>query len=59
MKFLYNSYCQLGNGGTALGVSPSPVAGILVQHKVVKISCGSHHSVALAESGEVIKMIEF
>ena len=49
----HNGYCQLGNGGTNQGHSPVLVSTNLISRKVVQVSCGSHHSMALTQDGEV------
>ncbi|XP_063687521.1 RCC1 and BTB domain-containing protein 1-like [Bolinopsis microptera] len=48
----HNGYSQLGNGTTNQGVSPTPVTS-LGNKKIVQIACGSHHSLARTEEGEV------
>uniref|UniRef100_H2YDC3 BTB domain-containing protein n=1 Tax=Ciona savignyi TaxID=51511 RepID=H2YDC3_CIOSA len=48
----HNSYMQLGNGGTAPGVQPSLLSRH-INHRVVQVSCGSHHSMVLTAEGEV------
>ncbi len=49
----HNGYCQLGNGSTNQGPTPSLVTTNLLGKKVVQIACGSHHSMALTNDGEV------
>ncbi|XP_074657559.1 RCC1 and BTB domain-containing protein 1-like [Tubulanus polymorphus] len=48
----HNDYCQLGNGSTNRGTVPSPCTTNLAGKKVVSIACGSHHSLALTDTGE-------
>lgn len=49
----HNGYCQLGNGTTNQGSVPTLIQGCLKDKKVVEISCGSHHSMCLTDTGEV------
>ncbi|XP_063284706.1 RCC1 and BTB domain-containing protein 1 [Pelobates fuscus] len=49
----HNGYSQLGNGNTIQGASPIQVCVELMSKKVIKVSCGSHHSMALTSEGEV------
>ncbi|XP_075996550.1 RCC1 and BTB domain-containing protein 1-like [Genypterus blacodes] len=49
----HNSYSQLGTGSSNLGLSPVPVTCNLQDKKVVEVACGSHHSMALTQNGEV------
>ncbi|KAK2182866.1 hypothetical protein NP493_331g00003 [Ridgeia piscesae] len=49
----HNGYCQLGNGGTNQGQSPSLVSTNLLGRKVIEVACGSHHSMALTSDGEI------
>ncbi|KAJ0070220.1 hypothetical protein NL108_002540, partial [Boleophthalmus pectinirostris] len=49
----HNGYSQLGNGTTNQGVSPIVVSANLLNKKVTEVACGSHHSMALTDSGEV------
>lgn len=49
----HNSYSQLGNGTTNQGVAPVLVSANLLNKKVIEVACGSHHSMALTDSGEV------
>lgn len=51
----HNGYCQLGNGGTNQGLSPGLISSNLIGRKVTEVSCGSHHSMALTNEGEVIR----
>lgn len=52
----HNGYCQLGNGGTNQGLSPGLISSNLIGRKVTEVACGSHHSMALTNEGEVIKI---
>jgi len=50
----HNGYCQLGNGSTSSQVMlPALVGGSLSGKMIVKVCCGSHHSVCLADNGEI------
>ncbi|XP_078613708.1 RCC1 and BTB domain-containing protein 1-like isoform X1 [Branchiostoma floridae x Branchiostoma japonicum] len=49
----HNGYSQLGNGSTNQGLSPQLITTNLIGRKVVKVACGSHHSLALTLEGEV------
>nr|XP_040057147.1 RCC1 and BTB domain-containing protein 1-like [Gasterosteus aculeatus aculeatus]XP_040057148.1 RCC1 and BTB domain-containing protein 1-like [Gasterosteus aculeatus aculeatus]XP_040057149.1 RCC1 and BTB domain-containing protein 1-like [Gasterosteus aculeatus aculeatus]XP_040057151.1 RCC1 and BTB domain-containing protein 1-like [Gasterosteus aculeatus aculeatus]XP_040057152.1 RCC1 and BTB domain-containing protein 1-like [Gasterosteus aculeatus aculeatus]XP_040057153.1 RCC1 and BTB domain- len=49
----HNGYSQLGNGTTNQGVAPVLVSANLLNKKVTDVACGSHHSMALTDSGEV------
>lgn len=54
----HNGYCELGNGTSNQGVVPTLVnmpttADSSRMKRVVDIACGSHHSLALTEEGEV------
>lgn len=49
----HNGYCQLGNGGSTQGVSPTLVSTNLQGKRVSKVACGSHHSLALTLEGEI------
>ncbi|KAA8587965.1 hypothetical protein FQN60_001159, partial [Etheostoma spectabile] len=49
----HNGYSQLGNGTTNQGVVPVLVSANLLNKKVTEVACGSHHSMALTDSGEV------
>uniref|UniRef100_A0A8C9U008 Regulator of chromosome condensation (RCC1) and BTB (POZ) domain containing protein 1 n=1 Tax=Scleropages formosus TaxID=113540 RepID=A0A8C9U008_SCLFO len=49
----HNGYSQLGNGTTNQGVSPILVSANLLNKKVMDVACGSHHSMALTNEGEV------
>lgn len=48
-----NLYGQLGNDRLLHGSSPKQISVELLSKKVVKVSCGSHHSLALTSDGEV------
>nr|CAB3265492.1 RCC1 and BTB domain-containing protein 1 [Phallusia mammillata] len=48
----HNSYMQLGNGGTAPGLIPSPLSRHFCK-KAIQVACGSHHSMVLTVDGEV------
>ncbi|KAL6101054.1 rcbtb1 [Pungitius sinensis] len=49
----HNGYSQLGNGTTNQGVAPVLVSANLLNKKVTDVACGSHHSMALTDLGEV------
>ncbi|KAG7234463.1 hypothetical protein INR49_004797 [Caranx melampygus] len=49
----HNGYSQLGNGATSQGLSPVLVTANLQNKKVKEVACGSHHSMALTQDGEV------
>ncbi|XP_012230297.1 RCC1 and BTB domain-containing protein 1 [Linepithema humile] len=56
----HNGYCELGNGTCNQGLTPTLVTmpsvgavGSLNVKCIVDIACGSHHSLALTEDGEV------
>lgn len=49
----HNGYSQLGNGTTNQGLVPVLVSANLLNKKVTEVACGSHHSMALTELGEV------
>uniref|UniRef100_A0A672ZGY1 Regulator of chromosome condensation (RCC1) and BTB (POZ) domain containing protein 1 n=1 Tax=Sphaeramia orbicularis TaxID=375764 RepID=A0A672ZGY1_9TELE len=49
----HNGYGQLGNGTTNQGMSPVLLSGNLLSKKVQEVACGSHHSMALTQDGEV------
>ncbi|XP_041835134.1 RCC1 and BTB domain-containing protein 1 isoform X2 [Melanotaenia boesemani] len=49
----HNGYSQLGNGTTNQGLSPMLITANLQNKKVVGVACGSHHSMALTQDGEV------
>ena len=49
----HNGYSQLGNGNTNQGLIPSLVTSGFPTKKVIQVACGSHHSLALTDDGEV------
>ncbi len=49
----HNGYCQLGNGSTNQGLTPSLVGGALAGRVVMEVACGSHHSVCLTDTGDI------
>uniref|UniRef100_F1L139 RCC1 and BTB domain-containing protein 1 n=1 Tax=Ascaris suum TaxID=6253 RepID=F1L139_ASCSU len=49
----HNAFGQLGLGSTTVGIAPSLVGDTLSGHNVVQIACGSHHSVAVTDRGEI------
>ncbi|XP_064832404.1 RCC1 and BTB domain-containing protein 1-like isoform X6 [Oncorhynchus masou masou] len=49
----HNGYSQLGNGTTNQGVAPVLVSAGLLNKRVTEVACGSHHSLALTNTGEV------
>ena len=49
----HNGYSQLGNGNTNQGLIPSLITSGLQMKKVIQVACGSHHSLALTNDGEV------
>ncbi|XP_029928637.1 RCC1 and BTB domain-containing protein 1 isoform X2 [Myripristis murdjan] len=49
----HNGYSQLGNGTTNQVLSPVLVTTNLQNKKVKEVACGSHHSMALTQDGEV------
>lgn len=51
----HNGYSQLGSGNTNQGLIPSLVSSIsgLQAKKIIQVACGSHHSLALTDDGEV------
>lgn len=55
----HNGYCQLGNGGTNQGLSPGLISSNLIGRKVIEVACGSHHSMALTNEGEVNRIFLF
>ena len=49
-----NGYCALGNGSTNHpGLIPAQVSGSLVGRVVTRVACGSNHSIALTETGDI------
>ncbi|ESO96017.1 hypothetical protein LOTGIDRAFT_214601 [Lottia gigantea] len=51
----HNGYCQLGNGGSSQGLIPVLVTSSLQSKRVVQVACGSHHSMARTQDGDVKK----
>ncbi|VDK51388.1 unnamed protein product [Anisakis simplex] len=49
----HNAFGQLGIGSTTVGIVPNLVGDALSGHNVIQIACGSHHSVAVTDRGEV------
>ncbi|XP_074111220.1 RCC1 and BTB domain-containing protein 1 [Cotesia typhae] len=49
----HNGYCELGNGSSNQNPLPSKVASNFEDKPIIAIACGSHHSLALTEDGEV------
>ncbi|XP_076633723.1 RCC1 and BTB domain-containing protein 1-like isoform X2 [Colletes latitarsis] len=49
----HNSYYELGNGSTVLGLTPILVEANLKDKFIVAIACGGHHSLALTDEGMV------
>lgn len=49
----HNGYCELATGSTNQSLVPITVEGCLSDKVVVEVACGSHHSVALTNEGEV------
>lgn len=49
----HNGYSQLGNGSTNSGLSPVSITANLQNLKVTEVACGSHHSLALTQEGDV------
>lgn len=47
-----NGYCELGNGGSNHVLSPNPIPSLSEKH-VIAVACGSYHSLALCNNGEV------
>lgn len=52
----HNSYCELASGSTTQSPVPMRVEACLTNKVVVEVACGSHHSVALTNEGEVINI---
>lgn len=50
----HNGYCELGNGSSNQAAIPAKVASNFEDKLIVGVACGSHHSLALTEDGEVI-----
>ncbi|XP_043461516.1 RCC1 and BTB domain-containing protein 1-like isoform X1 [Leptopilina heterotoma] len=49
----HNGYSELGNGSSNQGLTPTIISTILSEKLIVSIACGSHHSLALTNEGEV------
>uniref|UniRef100_A0A8D3D9F5 Regulator of chromosome condensation (RCC1) and BTB (POZ) domain containing protein 1 n=1 Tax=Scophthalmus maximus TaxID=52904 RepID=A0A8D3D9F5_SCOMX len=49
----HNGYSQLGNGSCMQVLSPTLVTASLKNKRVKEVACGSHHSMALTQEGEV------
>lgn len=49
----HNGYSQLGTASTLPTLSPTLVTAKLQGKRVVEVACGSHHSLALTNDGEV------
>ncbi|XP_021955121.1 RCC1 and BTB domain-containing protein 1 isoform X1 [Folsomia candida] len=49
----HNGFCQLGLGTSCQTVVPTLVSSGLLGKKIIDVSCGSHHSIALTSEGEV------
>ncbi|CAG5128531.1 unnamed protein product [Candidula unifasciata] len=49
----HNGYCQLGNGSSNPGFTPGLVTTNLSGRNVVRVACGSHHTMALTLDGEI------
>lgn len=49
----HNGYSQLGNGTTNQEMTPVLVSANLLNKVVTEVACGSHHSMALTNTGEV------
>ncbi|EZA54598.1 hypothetical protein DMN91_007313 [Ooceraea biroi] len=54
----HNGYCELGNGTCNQGLTPTivnmpSIEGGPNMKRIVDVACGSHHSLALTEDGEV------
>ncbi|XP_012274821.1 RCC1 and BTB domain-containing protein 1 [Orussus abietinus] len=49
----HNGYCELGNGSSNQGLVPTLIGQNLAEKVVIDIACGSHHSLALTNEGEV------
>ena len=49
----HNGYCQLGNGSNHQGSAPITIQGSLQGKRVLDIACGSHHSIAVTDDGEI------
>ncbi|KAF7997404.1 hypothetical protein HCN44_005975 [Aphidius gifuensis] len=49
----HNGFSELGNGSSHNGVTPTKVASTFEDKAIIAIACGSHHSLALNDDGEV------
>ncbi|KAK0179955.1 hypothetical protein PV327_005649 [Microctonus hyperodae] len=49
----HNGYCELGNGSSNQCSTPTKVATSFEDKIIIAVACGSHHSLALTEDGEV------
>lgn len=49
----HNGYCELGNGSTNQGLTPTLLNTNLSTRRIIDIACGNHHSLALTDDGEV------
>lgn len=49
----HNGYCQLGNGSNHQGSAPTMIQGTLQGKKVLDVSCGSHHSICVTDTGDI------
>ena len=49
----HNGYCQLGNGNTNQGLTPTVIPNAMVGRKVVQVACGSHHCLVRTSDGEL------
>lgn len=49
----HDGYSQKGAGSASQGLSPKLITTNLQNKKVSKVTCGSHHSMALTHDGEV------
>lgn len=56
LPYVYFKFLEVkfpGLGSTTVGIAPSLVGDTLSGHNVVQIACGSHHSVAVTDRGEI------
>ncbi|XP_067014556.2 RCC1 and BTB domain-containing protein 1 isoform X1 [Anabrus simplex] len=49
----HNGYCELGNGSSNQCLAPILVQNALSTKHIIEVACGSHHSLALTDEGEV------
>ncbi|KAI4497020.1 hypothetical protein M0802_007766 [Mischocyttarus mexicanus] len=49
----HNGFCELGNGSSIHGFVPTQIGMPLSEKVVTDLACGSHHSLALTDEGEV------